>query len=626
MRSGTFRSLQGRLIAGLVVAAIGGVATSGFAGDQSIPLVEIVRTGDPIPGGTVNDLFTFFGTPAININGGVSFRSQAHQFGVFTGSYGQIQRIALGSDPAPDLPAGSTFALFDENIPINSHGAVAFTSVFNPNPSGAGQGAFTNTGGPFRSVILPGDPLVGHPSGGTFDSFGTNFNPVLLADNGMTAYNAWTSTFPSAGRFGIWAGFSKAGAIKVALSDDPAPTLGANVFYDSVGYPVLNPTGTIAFQSTLTGSGTGSGDRDSIWVGTPGNVTPLVRSGTVAPGTSGLGTFRSFQIPDISSTGKVAFRGSLNAGVPFDQRDGIWVGSADRSSPLTLVARSGTAAPGAGGATFSFPFNDPLVNAAGQVSFVDGLSGPGTTSSNNLGLWTGMSPDSLTLVARAGNQAPGTPAGTVFGTFSGFEHVLNNLGQVAFLGTLKGPGVDFNNDNGIWVYDPHAGTRLVAREGQTLTIAPGVELTLSSLDLRTGASSGDGRATSLNDNGQIAFTAGFTTGIDYAVLVADVGGIRPGDANLDGVVDMKDFDILLSQLNKAGTFSTGDFNNDGRVDFADFQLLETNFGKSSPGLAPEAAAGALFLSDPTAVPEPEMVGVVVLGATGAALRRRRRCD
>jgi hypothetical protein len=68
-------------------------------------------------------------------------------------------------------------------------------------------------------------------------------------------------------------------------------------------------------------------------------------------------------------------------------------------------------------------------------------------------------------------------------------------------------------------------------------VSPGVFKTISSLDLRVNASSGDGRATSLNDLGQLAFTAGFSPGIDYAVLVANLGGTLPGDANRDGLVD-----------------------------------------------------------------------------------------
>lgn len=200
-----------------------------FAG-ASVVITPIVRTGDPIPGEVKGTQFTFFGSSSINSNGVVAFRSQANQFGIFTGTGGGlITRVAVGSDLAPGLPAGSTFALFDENIPLNSHGAVAFTSVYNDptNPTGGRQGAWSNPGGNFQNIITVGDPLIGHNNWGTFNSFGTNTNPVVLTDSGISAYTGWTSTFPSVGSWGIWAGVTKDTTVKVALQDDPAPTLAA---------------------------------------------------------------------------------------------------------------------------------------------------------------------------------------------------------------------------------------------------------------------------------------------------------------------------------------------------------------------------------------------------------------
>ena len=112
-------------------------------------------------------------------------------------------------DEHQHLPPGGTFALFDQNIPITAAGAVAVTSVFNPSLPDGSEGAWSTSSGTFAPIILPGDPLVGHPAGGTFDSFGTNFNPVVLSDNGTVAYNAWTSTFPNAGKWGVWAGSTR---------------------------------------------------------------------------------------------------------------------------------------------------------------------------------------------------------------------------------------------------------------------------------------------------------------------------------------------------------------------------------------------------------------------------------
>ena len=66
------------IVAGAALAAI-----SPLYANADIPLTSIARTGDPVPGSPgVN--FVFFGTPAINASGTISFRSQTSQFGVFT--------------------------------------------------------------------------------------------------------------------------------------------------------------------------------------------------------------------------------------------------------------------------------------------------------------------------------------------------------------------------------------------------------------------------------------------------------------------------------------------------------------------------------------------------------------
>jgi hypothetical protein len=96
----------------------------------------------------------------------------------------------------------------------------------------------------------------------------------------------------------------------------------------------------------------------------------------------------------------------------------VTAGAAGTAGDLTLVARSGTPAPGAGGATFASTFKDPLVNAGGVVSFGASLTGDGVSSSNGAGLWTGPDASHLILVAdyqllevNYGKQSPDfTPA------------------------------------------------------------------------------------------------------------------------------------------------------------------------------------------------------------------------
>ena len=62
-----------------------------------------------------------------------------------------------------------------------------------------------------------------------------------------------------------------------------------------------------------------------------------------------------------------------------------------------------------------------------------------------------------------------------------------------------------------------------------------------------------------------------------------------GDANGDGRVNLRDFNILASNFGQSPRdFTQGDFNYDGRVNLADFNLLAARFGTA---LGPATEAG-----------------------------------
>lgn len=86
----------------------------------------------------------------------------------------------------------------------------------------------------------------------------------------------------------------------------------------------------------------------------------------------------------------------------------------------------------------------------------------------------------------------------------------------------------------------------------------------------------------------------------------------PGDANLDGSVNINDFAIMASNFNTAGSWVDGSFDGNALINISDFALLAGNFNVSVPADLPRGGA----------VPEP---GVASLLATSllAATRRRR---
>ena len=83
----------------------------------------------------------------------------------------------------------------------------------------------------------------------------------------------------------------------------------------------------------------------------------------------------------------------------------------------------------------------------------------------------------------------------------------------------------------------------------------------------------------------------------------------PGDANLDGTVDINDLTIVLAHYGQTSgmTWYTGDFIGDGTVDINDLTIVLAHYGQS----AGESAAGI------KAVPEPSCV--VLFGIAAVAL-------
>ena len=111
-------------------------------------------------------------------------------------------------------------------------------------------------------------------------------------------------------------------------------------------------------------------------------------------------------------------------------------------------------------------------------------------------------------------------------------------------------------------------------------------------------------ALDINDNQQIVAVGVNGPGQPHALLLTPV---IPGDANLDGKVDVNDLTIVLSNFGQTTanvTWSTGDFNGDGQVDVNDLTILLSNFGQS-------IGASSTGIK---AVPEPSTFALLGIGA------------
>ena len=282
----------------------------------------------------------------------------------------------------------------------------------------------------------------------------------------------------------------------VALTGQPAGDIGGGVNYGEVGMAELNNRGEVAFFSdAMTGPGVDSTNHGARFAGTPGAVRLVARTGDHAPGTPDGVRFGVLDgIHLFSDSGHVALMSPLvGPGVVTDASSnhrGVWVGP---PGSLTLLAREADPAPGMPAGVFYAQLQSSIkhMNAQGRVAFRGRVRGaPGVDFPNNDALWVG-SPGDVTVVAREGDQPPGLPAGVRYQLVG--DPYLSGSGNVGFAAEFTGSGINASNHNGVFVGPPGA-VQLVAQAGQQ---APGLPA-----GTRYGPSMG---TVKLNDAGHVAF-------------------------------------------------------------------------------------------------------------------------
>jgi hypothetical protein len=339
---------------------------------------------------------------------------------------------------------------------------------------------------------------------------------------------------------GLWSGHPGSLTL-LARTGSQAPGTPSGVMFRNLGRSHLNNRGHSAFRGFLSGPGVSDANRDGIWTDRTGSVELVVRSGTQAPGMPTGISLRSVVYDSLNTADQIAFSGRLvGPGVDDSNDQGIWV---EDSGNFRLVVREGSAVPGGASGVVFGETSEVVLNDAGHVALVSGLTGSVVDSTNDGGLWR-EGASGLELVARRGSQAPGVSAGLNFDVFS--SPAFNNLGQVAFEATLSGNGIGSANDAGLWATDPAGVLRLIARAGDPLEVAPGDARIVSDLRLTASIVSGAGVPTGLNNKGQVAFAAMFTDGTS-GVFVSNLVAV-PEPAELELAV--VGFAWLLKQRRK----------------------------------------------------------------------------
>jgi len=392
---------------------------------------------------------------------------------------------------------------------LSDTGRTAFLSTLEgvSNPPEGIEGYWSYTNGSLDLLARSNAHAPGTAAGVEFSGSAGSGNPAI-SDNGTIAIEALIHGpgVNSLNNKGAWT--QSTGSLTLAFrSGTQAPGLAPETYiYGPAGayfVPVVNDAGEIAFQGMLTGPGIGPTNNQSVWSTAGGSLHLVARSGNQAPDAPTGVNFTGFNmVPSIllNDNGETAFHGYTN-----DGGEGIW----SERGGLHAVARTGQSAPDLPGETFS-AFAWPVLNGDGRVAFTAYLA------SGKQGLWSEGNGD-LTLVANAGDQAPGAPAGVTFaGLGSG---ALNGRGQFAFTASLAGLGPAVAN--GVWVHDVDGALRAIVRTGDAIEVTPGDLRTVSSVGFIQGSGNEDGRYSAFNDLGQLAFHASFTDGTQ-GVFVTDI--------------------------------------------------------------------------------------------------------
>ena len=534
----------------IIVAALT-VCLSSFApkcaGDT---LRTVALTGTPIPGMSPGVTFRRFDPPVLNNAGQTAFTAdlqfgsggvdENNDRGLWSEGHGALALVARKGGFAPGTPE----AKFDRvYYPVlNNAGQTIFYSTLQqgsgdvvPNNS---YGVWSEGSGLLQLVARAGNQAPSAPEGATFDYID---EPHFLVLNtaGATALDASMQVgkggVTADTNIGIWIGRTDSLELAVRGGDQP-PGAPAGAKFDDFSNVVLNDVGEYAFRGVFNpvDAVTRFDRQGGIWAYRDGLLQLIAHKGERAPDTPNGSFFRSFGPPAFNDAAQVAFTAELvneNGVVEYPDHVGIW---AEHNGSLRLVARSGSQAPGTPDGVSFNDFNtsdspEVTMDGAGNIAFFGYLRGESVNAGNETGIWSEARSGDLELVVRAGDPAPGAPAGAKFRSVGGPR--LNATGQIAFVGQLQSGagGVSLASDLGIWAQDRDGVLQMIVREGDLVDVddGPGTDFrTVTGFSLFypwRGTGNQDGRPSAFNDLGQLAFLASFTdrsSGIFVSSLAA----------------------------------------------------------------------------------------------------------
>ena len=312
-------------------------------------------------------------------------------------------------------------------------------------------------------------------------------------------------------------------AVQILTTGDGAPQLpGVSISSLEINDMSINETGEVAFTAPLFGDGVTSGNKFALFAGDPSSLSLVARSGDQFPGgIAGVrywpSTVTPFATPGITDGGFVTISASL-----LDSGSIIGGLAAGPVNAPNAVAHAGMPSDEPIGLTYDAVYGRAGVTPGGATALRADLD---TGSAINAGVWT-KNDTTTTRVLYAGDVAPGLAGLSISNAphLWGDDTVVNDLGQVALIAGVAGPGVTTSTDSVLFVGAPGALAPAV-REGVSIPGA-GAPSSLPNTSEDTVRINNAGAVVAyINVNGPVAIVSGTPGNV---VTVARNGTQVPG--------------------------------------------------------------------------------------------------
>ena len=482
--------------------------------------------------------------------------------------------IASEGSQALGVPFGVTFTrnfLGLSTAPFNESGMTAFRANLEGNGAGTNSNTAICIGGvgvPLTAIAVEGSQAAGLPLGVTHSTLSL----AWLGENGQVAFQSSLS--------GTGVGSSNNSAVflyesgvlgSIAREGDQAPGLSVGVKYASLDDVLqMNIAGSVAFCTSLTGTGVDLTNRRSIFSSAGGQgLRSILRTGDQVadlPGGVLYEEFASFTLK-MNNAGQVLVWATLTGDGVTEKNDNAVVRQGN-DGVFRVAVREGDQVNGMADGIVFAGLGVPQINDQGQLALIARIEGSGVGPTNEqLVCVNRQSQLGFEPVARTGDHAVGMPEAFTYAVFQFDDDAFqfNNQGQVAFFATLSDGIVE---SEAIYATTQHGILYLVAAEGVAFDVNPDPLVD----DYRTVMNLVS--YFDLNNYGELAFHAAFTDG-SSGLFSAQLYETCPADTNHDGILSPADFTAWIAAFNALAPEC--DQNDDGLCSPGDFTSWIANF-------------------------------------------------